>query len=90
MNNRSLLQAMALDLKRIALAYHTHSLKTAERFLKEVMQKKTYLTVNELPEEALLLLSFLDNIPEEKSLIKRADDALMLSTLFISFSTRLP
>lgn len=86
MNNKILLQSIALDLKRVALGYHSGSIKMADRFLLEIMRRKTQLDISLLSDTVKKLLTHIDKIQQEKNFKKKADDALMYSNLFISFS----
>lgn len=86
MNNNALLQAIALDLKRIAIGYHSGSTKMADRFLEEVGKRKVLLDYSSLQPTVKKLVINLDQLAKEKNIQKRADDALMYSTLFISYS----
>ena len=40
MKNKIALESMAMDLKRAALGYHNNSLKMAERFHQEALERK--------------------------------------------------
>jgi hypothetical protein len=78
--NQIAISSLAMDLKRVALAYQTGSTKTAERFTEEALARKKEITgvkpylkkhLNDLPEA-------LGNPDKEKV----AEDALMYSTIF--------
>ena len=86
MNNKLLLQAMAVDLKRVAIGYHSGSVRMADRFLQEVMQRIELLQYSSLSSSMKKLLKKIEKLPKEKNIDKRAEDALLYSTLFLSFS----
>ena len=48
MNNKLLLQAMALDLKRVAIGYHSGSITMADIFFKEVVKREHQLDFESL------------------------------------------
>ena len=84
MNNTVLLQSLALDLKRVAIGYHSGSHKMADRFLQEVLKRKTQLDFTSLSETIQRLTDKLDLLAKEQNLQKRADHALTYSTIFLS------
>ena len=86
MNNILLIQAMALDLKRVAIGYHSGSIKMADRFLQEALKRKQQVDLSSLPPVMKKLLKKMDTLPQEENIQKRAEDALLYSTLFLSFA----
>ncbi|RJQ35774.1 hypothetical protein C4559_06385 [Candidatus Microgenomates bacterium] len=82
MDNKIALSSLALDLKRIALAYHRGSEKVAQRFFKEAIKRKEEIDVLKIKPYIVKLLEKFENIKIEKDHQKRAEDALMYSFLF--------
>jgi hypothetical protein len=77
-----LLASLAMDLKRVAMASYRNSEHVTARFIQEsLMRKKELETIATRP-HIQLLLSRLDNTLAQKDSKKRAEDALMYSTLF--------
>ena len=89
MNNKILLESMALDLKRVALGSHSHSTKMAERFLQEVFKRNEMLDTTTLSATLKTLLSTMIEQLTLGNTQRLADDALMYSTLLISFSKKI-
>ncbi|MBA3724197.1 MAG: hypothetical protein H0W89_04920 [Candidatus Levybacteria bacterium] len=89
MNNKILLESMALDLKRVALGSHSHSTKMAERFLQEVFKRNAMLDTTALSSPLVKVLEVMKKRLQAGKSSRLADDALMYSTLLISFSKKL-
>lgn len=89
MNNKILLESMALDLKRVAIGSHSHSTKMAERFLQEVFKRNEMLDITSLSSPLKKILSNMASQLKVENTQRLADDALMYSTLLISFSKKL-
>lgn len=82
MKNKLALSSLALDLKRMALAYHRGSEKVASRFFEEALKRKQEVDVSKIKPYVVDLLDKFEKIKFEKERDKRAEDALMYSTLF--------
>ena len=89
MNNKILLESMALDLKRVALGAHSHSIKMAERFLQEVFKRNKQLDRHSLSRPLIKILTKMPEQLENTNAERLADDALMYSTLLFSFSKKM-
>jgi len=89
MNNKILLESIALDLKRIAMAYHTNSFKTAARFYTEVQKRREMLTNDHLPKSVIMLFVAMDKHMQRNDTKRNAEDALMYSTIFLSLAKHL-
>lgn len=80
-SQRIILGSLAMDLKRVALGLHKHSLLTAATFQKEAMQRVHELESNDVDPYTKQLIT-----QTKITLIKleqdRAEDFLMYSTLF--------
>jgi hypothetical protein len=81
MNNKQILGALAMDLKRAALGYSRGSILMADRFLQEALKRRSELNSENLKP---YLVTFLDKIKELKKEEKDkvAEDALLYSTIF--------
>lgn len=82
MDNKIVLGSLASDLKRVAIGLQRGSLTMADRFAQEVNKRRQQLKIVELPTYLQKLLNNLDIA------VKNADTALMFSTLFQNFSTK--
>ncbi|OGH26974.1 MAG: hypothetical protein A2186_04165 [Candidatus Levybacteria bacterium RIFOXYA1_FULL_41_10] len=71
-----------MDLKRVALGYYHGSNKTAERFFDEALERRREIELSGVKPYVRKLLLKLDSIKKEKDVSRRAEDALMYSTLF--------
>lgn len=79
MDNKQILGALAMDLKRVALSIHRNSFGTADKFLTEAMKRKNEININELLPYMRRLVEELDKLPTVNN-DRRAEDALMYST----------
>ena len=79
-----LIESLAMDLKRVALGLHRHSLPTAKRFKEEVLKREAELESQKIDDYVKRLLDgsrkALQNDNE-----RAAEDALMYSTLFQNY-----
>lgn len=82
------LGALAMDLKRVALGFHSGSAKTAERFLEEVLKRQKELDSEKNSLYIKRLLDSLKKLCKEKDKEKLAEDALMYSTLFQNYALK--
>lgn len=73
--------ALALDLKRVALAKHNNSKNTADRFWQEVMKRKLMVLSLELPE-------YLKNLYKKIEKNTDKDSLLMYSVILQNYATR--
>jgi len=81
MNNKQVLGALAMDLKRVAVGLHRGSITMASRFTEEA-----YKRINEVDNNQLLpyMKKVLENIRLTLSILdkdKKAEDSLMYSTI---------
>ena len=77
-----------MDLKRVALGYHSGSFATAKRFTEEVLRRKAEIdTQNEAP-YIKNILKKLPQIMNQKDKEKLAEDALMYSTIFQNYALK--
>lgn len=80
--NKIALSSLAMDLKRVALGYHNGSVIIANRFFDEALRRRGEIDQSTVKPYLKNLLSKLDEIKVEKDIQKKAEDALMYSTLF--------
>lgn len=88
MNNKQLLQAISLDLKRAAIGFHSNSQKMAERFLQESIKRIERIDTSALPQtlrKTILTASQKLSTPTATT----DEDALTYSTILLSFSKQL-
>lgn len=90
MKNRILLECMASDLKRVALGIQRKSYAMATRFEKEALERSRELDIKDLPQYIQKLLSKMEASLSNNDNSRKAEDALMYSTLFQNYvvSTR--
>lgn len=83
--NNIIISSLAMDLKRVALAYYNKSEKTAEIFSREVLNR-----LHEVDKEAVsdYIIKCFSNLPASLSLSDKsyvAENALMYSTIFQNY-----
>lgn len=76
------LSSLSMDLERVAMGYYRGSNKTAERFFEEALKRKSEIDTSSIKPYLKKLLNDFEKIKSEKEIAKRAEDALMYSTLF--------
>lgn len=77
-----ILSSLALDLRRVAQGYFRGSIQMADRFLEEAQKRK--LEAELLNEKPYLkkLLKRVDELKNESDNQRKAEEALMMSTIF--------
>lgn len=81
MNDQQIIGALAMDLKRVALAKHYGSDKVADRFWQEVIKRKEVFSKIKLPEYLADIYTNLENKNDKDSL-------LMYSVLLQNYAER--
>jgi len=81
MNNKQILGALALDLKRAALGYHRGSIVMGDKFFQEAIKRKNEIEIDSLKPYLVKLLNDMENLKKTKR-DRIAEDALFYSTLF--------
>lgn len=76
------LSSISMDLERVAMGYQRGSVAMANRFLKEALMRRNEIDRMEIRPHVRKLIGFLGEIKNEKDNQKKAEDALMCSTLF--------
>ena len=87
MDNKSILGALAMDLKRVALGLHRGSSVMADRFFLEVMKRKNEIPLDTVPPYMQKILRHLDSFGTNRT-ERTAEDALMYSTLIQNYAVQ--
>ncbi|MDP2585558.1 MAG: hypothetical protein Q8P29_01620 [Candidatus Levybacteria bacterium] len=80
--NKIALASLAMDLKRVAMSYHRGSFAVANRFFDEALKRRSEINKATLKPYLVSLLKDMDNLKTEQDDMKKAEDALLYSTLF--------
>ena len=86
MNNKQVLGALSLDLKRVAIGYFRGSSKLSDRFLQEALKRKSELDKKNLKPYLFKFLDSIENLKKEER-HKASEDALLYSTIFHNASS---
>lgn len=84
MNNKIVLESMAMDLKRVALGYHTKSLTMARRFHEEAVKRKNEIDTTQIKPYLYPILEKIVTIQNQNH-ERIAEDALMFSVLIQNY-----
>jgi len=79
MNNKMILSALSMDLKRVALGLHRKSYGMAEKFLDEALKRKNEVNSHELLPYMQTILDSIGTLANKDN-TEKAEDALMYST----------
>lgn len=85
-NNYIAISSLAMDLKRIALAYHSGSNETAERFIIEANKRKGEIDKNKVKPYLINHINSLDNVFQKSDKLHLAEDALTYSQIFQNYA----
>ena len=88
MQNDDILASLAMDLKRVALGLHRRSFTTAERFTKEAGKWKSQVQVTSLKPYMQKIIAKLDDVLRDTDIERKAESALMYSTLIQNYVTK--
>lgn len=80
------ISSLAMDLKRVAIGYHSGSNKMAERFRKEALKRKSEIKLSEVKPYLHKFLKWLPKILAKDDKKRVAEDALMYSTIFQNYA----
>ena len=80
------ISSLAMDLKRVALGYHTGSYVIAKRFSQEALKRKSEIDLENIKPYLQKLLQTLPKILNQQNSGRVAEDALMYSTLFQNYA----
>lgn len=86
MNNKVILESIAMDLKRVALGYNRGSFAMAKRFSEEALKRRQEIQLQEVKPYMKALLHVLSSMLENTDTQKVAEDALMMSTLLQNYT----
>lgn len=86
--NQIAISSLAMDLKRVAIGYYRGSLKMAEVFSREALERKQEIKVKEVKPYLKKLIDNLSIVLSQKDRQKLAEDALMYSVLFQNASIK--
>lgn len=84
---KAIMGALAMDLKRIALSLHRGSYQTADRFKEEALKRSRELESLETEDYIRKLISKMKSSLSEGN-ERSAEDALMYSTLFQNYAVK--
>ena len=87
MQNKQILGALAMDLKRVALGYFRGSNSMAEKFFQEALKRRDEIDNQKLKPYLAKFLNDMENLKNEKR-EKAAEDALFYSTIFQNASSK--
>lgn len=82
------LSSLAMDLKRAALGTYRGSTQMANRFFEEALRRKDELEGISVAPYIYKALIELEKLKNEKDPQKKAEDALMYSTIFQNYSLK--
>jgi hypothetical protein len=89
MNNKKVLAALSMDLRRVALGYFRGSTSMAEIFFQEALKRSDEIDGTNLKPYLVKFLNDMKNLKKEGGK-KTAEDALLYSTIFQNASTIIP
>lgn len=81
MNNKTVLAALAMDLKRVAIGYYRGSETTAERFLEEALKRSEEVDITQVKPGVVRVLGEIKKLKKQEDKSKAAEDALLYSTI---------
>jgi hypothetical protein len=85
-NNYIAISSLAMDLKRIALAYYNGSNETAQRFIIEANKRKLEIDKNLVKPYLVDHIDSLDKVFIRDDKLHLAEDALMYSQIFQNYA----
>jgi hypothetical protein len=86
MNNKTALESLSMDLKRVALGYHRGSTKMAEKFTEEAMKRKKEVDHSLLKPYMQRILNQMESKlnSEDKTIV--SESSLLMSTLVQNYT----
>ncbi len=88
MQNKAILAALASDLKRVSLGLHRGALGMADRFSQEALRRRGEINDATVAAYIVRLLADLEGVLRQNDNTRKAEDALMYSTLFQNYVVR--
>lgn len=86
MNNKIVLESLASDSKRVCLGLERGSLGMAKRFAEEALARKSEIDIEKVDVYIAKLLKRMEKDLRSSDDQKKAEDALMYSTLFQNYT----
>lgn len=80
------ISSLAMDLKRVALAYYNKSNETAERFKEEAIKRMSEIDQSQVKPYLLNHIEKLDIVFQREDKMHLAEDALMYSQIFQNYA----
>lgn len=88
MNNKIIIESLSMDLLRVALGYHKGSIKMANRFSRESLQRIKEINTTDIKPYFIKILSSIKKSLTYISEDRIAEDALMYSTLCRNYAKK--
>lgn len=76
------LSSLAMDLERVSMGFYRKSYKMAERFTQEALARKKEIDTKKVKPYVIQLLEDMEHLLKSTDDQRKAEDALMYSTLF--------
>jgi hypothetical protein len=86
MNNKIILESLSMDLLRVAKGFYRGSDRMAERFSVEALLRKSEIKQSEIKPYLKRILLAMEKSLKSTDKEKKAEDALMYSTLIRNYS----
>ena len=88
MTSTQALEALCMDLKRVAIGYNRGSITMGDIFKKEALQRRKEIAILSLKPYMQKIINSLETILQEKNPQTLAEDALTYSTIILNYITR--
>ncbi len=88
MENKVILAALASDLKRVSLGIHRGATGMADMFTKEALKRREEIKGATVDAYIVRLLDNLERVLSQSDNSRKAEDALMYSTLLQNYAMR--
>jgi len=85
-NNYIAISSLAMDLKRVALAFYKGSNETGERFILEANKRKEEINVDLVKPYLISHINSLEKVFAREDKLHLAEDALMYSQIFQNYA----
>ncbi len=85
-NNYIAISSLAMDLKRIALAFYKGSKETGERFIQEANKRKDEIDTKLVKPYLISHINSLEKVFARNDKLDLAEDALMYSQIFQNYA----
>lgn len=88
MNDKVAIESLSMDLLRVALGYHRRSMKVAERFSEEALKRISEVQKSNVKPYFAKILDKIPSALSNKNYDRKAEDALMYSTLCKNYAKK--